>query len=106
MSCTHVYFNWVREGLPSYITEVQWSIEYLQSTVAFHMCTPKINKTSLRISTPMQLVSFMLHSCVIVMGKSISGSYRSFGQMKWWFVLFHIFCVFFLYTLLHMFSHV
>ena len=78
----------------------------LQSTVAFHMCTctPKINKISHRISTPMWLVSFMLHSCVIVMGKSISGSYEynSFGQTKWWFVLFHI-LFFFLYTLLHMF---
>ena len=36
----------------------------------------------------------MLHSCVIVIGKSISSSYRSFGQMKWWFVLLHIFCAF------------
>ena len=43
------------------------------------------------------LCNWYLSCCIAVLlwlEKSISGSYRSFGQMKWWFVLLHIFCAF------------
>ena len=104
MSCTHVYFNWVREGYLRILLKLSEALNIYKVQLRFICVRQKINKISHRISTPMWLVSFMLHSYVIVMGKSISGSYKSFGLMKW-FVLFHILFGF-SYKLCYTFSHV